>query len=394
MSDLQKKPMGIYVHVPFCLKRCNYCSFSSNAGVDKALQGQYVSTVLKEWKHYAVMGRRYQWQYETLYFGGGTPTVLDAEHLERLLAGITKTLDPAQLLEFTVEANPGTMTEQKLRLLRDYGCNRLSIGVQSFDPDYLLWLGRSHGCQEIYDGWQLARQMGWTNISMDLMYGLKDQTSKQWADTLRKALELDPEHISLYQLNVEADTPFGRRYPMDAANPLGQTYLVDEEESRCQYLLAREILLANGYNHYEISNYAKPGMESRHNLIYWSNHEYIGLGAGAAGYINGVRYTNIADLEAYARSLFGNREPRACEETITEKIAMEEEMMLNLRRAQGIEKEHFFKKFGRTIESLWSSAIKKYTSLGLMKENEKRLFLTPEGFLQSNQIIVEMIGMI
>jgi len=385
MSKTGKQSLGIYIHIPFCLKRCNYCSFYSNAGVNRSLQGQYVSAVLKEWTHYEIMGHQEDRSYETLYIGGGTPTVLDAANLERLLAGLAKSLDLSALSEFTVEANPGTIDEEKLQLLKDFGCNRLSIGAQSFDPAYLQWLGRCHGVREIYESFELAHKLGYTNINMDLMYGLAGQKTDQWAETLDEALALEPDHFSLYQLNIEPDTPFGSIYAEKGH------YLIDEEESREQYMLAREILTANGYNHYEISNYAKEGKESRHNLLYWDNREYIGLGAGASGYLDGVRYTNVDSLEAYARSLLSNMLPRAFEETITKSIAMEEEIMLSFRKAQGLDKEMFYQKYGENVNSIWEHLIKKYVNLGMLKENEVRLWLTPEGFLQSNEIILDFI---
>jgi oxygen-independent coproporphyrinogen-3 oxidase len=386
MIGQKPKSMGIYIHIPFCQTRCNYCSFYSNAGIDKPLQGQYISNVLKEFAHYAELGRRLGWQYDTLYIGGGTPTVLDIDLWERLLEGLFKELKPEDLGEFTVEANPGSLTLEKLQLLKSSGCNRLSMGAQSFDPDYLKWLGRSHTVQDFYNSWSLARQHGWTNMSLDLMYGLKDQSVDHWAQTIKQALALEPEHISLYQLNVEPGTPLAEQVEA------GQVYLVDDEIASNQFLLARELLTAAGYHQYEISNYAKPGYESQHNLRYWQNREYIGIGAGAAGYIDRSRYTNIAELEAYARNLLRNRVPRFEEEVITDELYKEETIILNLRTALGLDKADFAQRFAESIESAYGKVIKKYVGLGLMEDLHGKLRLTPAGFLQSNQILLDFIN--
>lgn len=380
---MNEKTMGVYVHIPFCTSRCDYCDFYSTVGLGAPQQGQYVSSLLHEWECYAACGIRNDWRIETLYIGGGTPTVLVPAHLERLLDGLMERFDTSRLQEFTIEANPGTLTEEKLKILRDHGCDRLSLGVQSFDPFYLKWLGRSHDVQAVYDSWAMARSMGWDNLSLDLMYGLQDQTLDHWRQTLQQALDLQPEHLSLYQLNIEPGTPMAERVAR------GDAHTVDEETARQQYLLAREVLLAAGYAHYEISNYAKPGKQSRHNTLYWKNQEYVGMGAGASGYINRVRYTNHKDLTLYTRMIKRNRVPRAFEETIDGELQKKETILLGLRLTEGVDKKAYQQCFGRTLEEDFGAVIRKHEAQGLMENREDTLRLTLEGLLLSNEILVD-----
>lgn len=380
---MKERTMGVYVHIPFCTTRCNYCDFYSNANVGAPQQGQYVTSLLNEWECYSACGVRNDWNIETLYIGGGTPTVLVNAHLERLLEGLMERLQPRSLQEFTVEANPGTLTEEKLKILRDHGCDRLSLGVQSFDPFYLEWLGRSHDVRAVYDSWDMARRLGWKNLSLDLMYGLQDQTLDHWRRTLEQAIALEPEHLSLYQLNVEPGTRLAEQVAC------GEAHTVEEETGRQQYLLAREILMAAGYVHYEISNFAKPGKESRHNTLYWKNREYVGMGAGASGYINHVRYTNHKDLLLYTRMIKRNLVPRAFEETIDEDMRKKEMLFLGLRLTKGVDKSEYLECFGRTLDEDFGAVIQKHVETGMLENDEKAVRLTLEGLLQSNEILVD-----
>lgn len=385
MEGSSQKGMGIYIHIPFCLSRCDYCDFPSNAGLGTAQQGQYLSHLMKEWQHYANLGRQLGWTYETLYLGGGTPTSLSLEHLSLLFEGLRDHLDFSQLVEVTIEANPATIDRPKLALLKEAGCTRLSFGVQSFDPVHLSWLGRAHDVQSVFEGWDMARQGGWNNLSLDLMYGLEDQDLAHWHRTLDQALALAPEHLSLYQLNIEPHTRMAERVARSQARPVG------EEMARAQYLAAKDRLEGAGYRQYEISNYALPGRESQHNRLYWQNREYIGLGAGACGYLQGIRYNNICELEAYARSLRRNRVPRQEEEVITPEIAASEGLFLGLRLKEGIDLVDYRDRYGVDLQQRHGQKIERYIKLGLMELKAGCLALTTEGFLQSNTLLLDLI---
>ena len=369
---------SLYVHVPFCRSRCRYCDFVSTAGLSRDWQERYRRALLQEFALYrdgvafeTGMGAE---GFATVYFGGGTPTFLDDDILEAIFTG----LPLRHTAEFTVEANPGTVTGGKLALLREAGCNRLSIGAQSFDDRRLAWLGRSHSAAGFRSAWESARAAGFINMNLDLLYGLPEQSLEDWRVTLGEALACKPEHVSLYQLNIEDGTPLAR---MAAA---GEPCEADEETCRRQYLLAHQVLSDAGYLHYEISNYALPGYESRHNTHYWRNGYYLGLGAGAAGYLPGFRYTNKAGLEAYVADTDAGYLPVDGSEAIDSALAWAEELMLAFRMREGVRKERFRHRVGVDPQHNYAQILDKHLEAGLLEEDGEGVYPTLEGWLQYN----------
>ena len=404
--------MSLYVHVPFCISRCYYCDFVSTAGLPRAMQERYRTALGKELALYTDGGpvrSSEPIRWKSLYFGGGTPTCLDEDILAGLFADIRRGGNPGSTpseqaqreqeaeatqvtqaissgAEFTVEANPGTLTPGKLAVLRQAGCNRLSVGAQSFDDRYLRFLGRSHRAEDFYTAWEAARAAGFTNMSLDLLYGLPGQSPAHWEDTLREALAFKPEHISLYQLGIEAGTELARR--RDA----GRFDEADEEDCRTMYLLTHRILTDAGYLHYEISNFALPGYESRHNTHYWQNGFYLGLGAGAAGYLPGFRYTNKADLEAYIADAEKGTLPVGEEDPIDARLAIAEELMLAFRLREGPDPAAFHSRHGFDFRHQYGHLLEEHLDAGLLEEEDGRIRPTVEGWLAYNSWITDYMG--
>lgn len=376
--------LGIYVHIPFCVRKCPYCDFTSYAlPAEESLCAEeterYVRLLLREAALY--QGDK----IESLYLGGGTPTCLTGGQLFLLLAELQKMFSLAPDAEITVEANPGTVGAGKLEKLREGGANRLSLGVQSFNANELHILGRIHTREDVYAAYRAAREAGFTNISLDLMYGLPGQTLEDWKSNLRSAVELQPEHLSLYQLHIEEGTPFF------ASQQRGEVQEAEEELARRMLEETMEYLSARGYLHYEISNFARTGRQSRHNTLYWQNREYIGLGAGASGYLKGVRYSNLTDLAAYSQALQEGKRPLEQEEPIDRKLAMVEEMFLGLRLLEGVPKDKFRQKFGSALESVYGEVLSRLSADGLIENTDARVRLSKKGLFVANLVFVEFL---
>ncbi len=354
---------SIYIHIPFCMQKCNYCNFISYPEKRDRISDYF--RALENETRYGLDKQKSR--YSTVFIGGGTPSTADSFYYERILS-IIPTRDDA---EITIEVNPGTITAEYLAELLKIGVNRLSTGVQSFNNETLKLLNRPHSAEEAVGAVGLAKSEGFDNISIDLMYGLPGQNFNEWVKTLYKALELDIQHISTYGLKIEDGTEFARNTPSN---------LPDEDENADMYLKTIEILTANGFNHYEISNFCKPGYESRHNLAYWDNREYFGFGVAAHGYIERVRYINKETLEDY----IANPLVKASEKELSESKIIEEQIFLGLRQLKGIDISGFKGKY--------DSIINKYSSMGLMKRENNMLMLTPQGILVSNNILAEFIG--
>ncbi|MDX9870838.1 MAG: radical SAM family heme chaperone HemW [Clostridia bacterium] len=382
--------LGIYVHIPFCVRKCPYCDFTSyvvpaDETARLAEQERYVRLLLEE-------AALYQWDkgpvplsHESLYLGGGTPTCLAGGQLFHLLQSLQQMFVFLPDAEITAEANPGTVDREKLERLKEGGVNRLSIGIQSFSVGELQALGRIHSPQDVSLACRLARQAGFTNISLDLMYGLPGQTIKDWKKNLQAAVALSPEHLSLYQLHIEEGTPFFMR------RQKGELQEAAEETARRMVEETIEYLTRQGYHHYEISNFAQPGRMSRHNTLYWQNREYIGLGAGASGYLQGVRYTNEADLAVYADKVSQGRRPTAGEEAIDQRLAMAEQMFLGLRLLEGVNKEIFRQKFGQSLESVYGETLQKLYADGLLEKTPAQVKLTKKGLFLANVVFMEFL---
>ena len=374
---MQKKPTSAYVHIPFCTQICYYCDFSKvfikNQPVDS-----YLEHLLEEFRSYDIQ------KLSTLYIGGGTPTALSAPQLEVLLDGLTKNLDLSSLEELTIEANPGDLDADKIAVLKNSAVNRVSLGVQTFDDKMLKKIGRSHLEKDIYENIDRLKLAGFDNISIDLIYALPGQTMEQVKDNVAKAIGLDIPHMSLYSLILENHTVFMNRMRRGKL-PLPKEEL---EAEMFEYIIAE--LERSGFEHYEISNFSKPGFESRHNLMYWDNAEYYGIGAGASGYVNGVRYKNHGPIRHYLNAVEeGNA--RITEEHLSQKEQMEEEMFLGLRKKSGVSIARFEEKFGRSFDGLYGEIVKDLVQQGLMQIEGDRVRMTKRGLFLGDTVAERFI---
>lgn len=379
------KELEFYVHIPFCIKKCEYCDFLSFAA-DKEQKEAYVEALRKEIREWQPQD---EYRVVSVFFGGGTPSVLPAEEIAVLLEELRQKSCFAENAEITAECNPGTLTEEKLLIYKKSGVNRLSLGLQSAQNRELKALGRIHTYEEFLESYSLARRAGFTNINVDLMSALPGQKERDWEDTLQKVAELEPEHISAYSLIIEEGTPFYEKYAEDMRmRDAGKTCrcLPSEEEERRMYKQTAAILESYGYHRYEISNYAKEGMECRHNTGYWLRTDYKGFGLGAASLLKNVRSSNTRDLQAY---LHQNRQGE--KERLTREAQMEETMFLGLRLMRGVSKREFQKQYGCPIEDIYGSVIAKLKKQGLLQSDGERLFLTETGIDVSNYVMAEFL---
>ena len=374
---MQKKPTSAYVHIPFCTQICYYCDFSKvfikNQPVDS-----YLKHLLEEFRSYDIQKLR------TLYIGGGTPTALSAPQLEVLLDGLTKNLDLSALEELTIEANPGDLDADKIAVLKQSPVNRVSLGVQTFDNKMLKKIGRSHLEKDIYENIDRLKLAGFDNISIDLIYALPGQTMAQVKDNVAKAISLDIPHMSLYSLILENHTVFMNRMRRGKL-PLPKEEL---EAEMFEYIIAE--LERAGFEHYEISNFSKLGFESRHNLMYWDNAEYYGIGAGASGYVNGIRYKNHGPIRHYLNAVeAGNA--RITEEHLSQREQMEEEMFLGLRKKSGVSMARFEEKFGRSFDGLYGEIIRDLVQQGLIQVDGDRVRMTKRGLFLGDTVAERFI---
>ena len=371
---------GLYVHLPFCRQKCFYCDFPSYAGQEGRM-AVYVEALLGELAREGAPLRAAWGPPRTVYLGGGTPTALPPALMERLLAGLREFLAAApDALEFTCECNPGTVDAAYLSLLRAGGVNRLSLGVQTFDDALLRRIGRIHTAAQARAAVRQARAAGFRNLSLDLMYGLPGQTLAGLEMSVRQALALAPQHISIYGLQVEEGTAFAR------AQAAGRLALPSDEESEAMYDYMTTALPAAGYARYEISNFARPGFESRHNLGYWQDVPYLGVGAAAHSYLDGQRYENPRGIEEYLAALRESGRARREEEPLTRATSMEEFAFLALRTARGIDRARFAARFGCELASVYADAIARMRARGFLEEDAQGVRLTPLGMKYGNWV--------
>ncbi len=364
---------GLYVHIPFCIRKCRYCDFPSYTGME-SLFDKYIDAVLREAKLYK--GQK----IDTVFVGGGTPSILSCDQINRLLFGIRDNFEFSEATEFSWEANPGTLTDEKLAALKNGGVNRLSIGVQSFCDRELETIGRIHDSNKAQAAVELSKKY-FDNINVDIMTALPGQTPESLTKTLDTALSLGVSHISCYSLILEEGTELEKMVQM------GQVELLDEEEDRQMYSLICEKLENAGYEHYEISNFAKKGVTCRHNLKYWNTEEYIGLGAAAHSFVGNKRFANTADVNEYIL----NPLEKAEETELSLSDKMSEYCMMSLRTADGINEMEFEKRFGRSFYDVYDKLPEKFIKLGLMKKNPHGYSLTRRGIDVSNSIMCEFL---
>lgn len=387
-----KNEFGLYIHIPFCRQKCFYCDFPSFAGQEKKID-RYLQALEQE---FALLRQRpYQkdgagdterkFAPRTIYIGGGTPTALNAHQLKKLLEIVQKYVAVAEAEEFTVEMNPGTVDREKLLLLQQAGVNRLSVGVQSFDDHCLKKIGRIHTAQEAVDTIELAHNLGFGNISLDLIYGLPQQDREILTQSVERALTLSVQHISIYGLQLEEGTAFQRMADM------GKLHLPTDELVEAMHDYIVEKLPEAGYQRYEISNYALPGYESKHNLSYWQDVEYLGLGSGAHSYWQGTRYENPSSIDDYISALEAGKLPATLEEQVDRQAHMEEYCFLGLRTAAGIDKNLFQQKFGVDLFTVYGRTIEKLVTQDLLQHTARGIALTPLGMKYGNQVFGEFL---
>ena len=365
--------IGLYVHIPFCKRKCNYCDFASFVPAND-FRRKYIDALVAEIKEYGKSDRR---AVDTVFFGGGTPSLLLPEELSRIMEALRSAFWISPDSEITAEINPGTLNEGILDSFLHHGFNRFSVGLQSIHENELKNLGRIHGFEDFLNTYKLLRARGVKNISVDLMFGIPEQTKASFASTLDKIIELSPEHISVYGLILEEGTPF-----FDTRDKLP---LPNEDEEREMYFLASRRLRAAGYLHYEISNFAKGGFECRHNLKYWRREEYIGVGLAAHSFLDGRRFSNSRDTESYF-----NKE-RSLEPLPEKEDESFEYAMLNLRTASGISLSEYKERFCKNFTDGKEEIINKHLSLGLIVLDGESLRLTPEGFYLSNTVLSDLL---
>lgn len=366
---------GIYIHIPFCVQKCLYCDFVSFCGRED-MHAVYIEALGRE------MARYRGTPADTVFIGGGTPTVLAPALLERLMALVLENFRPCGDAEYSIEVNPKTLSEEKLRILKAGGVNRLSIGVQSFLDSELEILGRIHSAADAYTTVELAAKAGFSNINLDLMSALPGQTLEKFQYSLARAVSLAPAHISCYSLILEEGTPLASDYAK------GRFLLPSEEEDREIYEFTREYLALHGYKQYEISNFARPGRQCRHNLKYWECGAYLGLGAAAHSYDGGaVRRENTPVLAEYC----GGEGIGKIEAVLTNADQMSEFMILGLRKTQGIQETEFSARFGKTLDQVYGQQIQKFVRGGFLQRQGGRLFLSRRGVSVSNAVMCEFI---
>ncbi len=380
-----KKEISLYIHIPFCVNKCNYCDFLSFPACTGTCKAAYINALQREMELYAKEADQYR--VVSVYIGGGTPSILSLEQIEMLMYTLREVWDVDADAEITIEMNPGTADQMKLLGYRQLGINRISMGLQTTNKEELACLGRIYNYDHFYIAWKMLREAGFDNINIDIMMGLPGQTFQSYQKTLSKVLSLRPEHVSAYSLIIEENTPFYN-------NPAVLSQLPDEETERMMYTFTKNFLEGYGYCQYEISNYAVEGRECRHNIVYWEDRSYLGLGLGASSYMSGNRFTNTADLEYYIQ--YYNDEKcvslMPLEKTVIDtKTHMEEFMFLGLRMMQGVSRQRFKSLFGKDIYDVYGTVLNKYEGMELLTVSGDSVSLTAQGVSLSNIIMADFL---
>lgn len=396
------KDIGLYIHIPFCKKKCNYCDFVSFANSEEKIE-EYINCLICEIKEVAE-NVKFQFQQKkgdlvnvrSIYIGGGTPSYIDSKYIKQILNTIRNSYDfvmaglidkQEQFPEITIEINPGTVTEEKLKDYKYSGVNRISIGMQATQNRLLTQLGRIHSYQEFKTTYLLARKIGFNNINIDFMIGLPNQTIENIKESLQKIKKLNPEHVSVYSLIVEENTILSKQIEE------GTLKLPEENKEREMYWTVKNFLEENGYNHYEISNFAKPNRESRHNMDCWNQKEYFGFGVAAHSYVDNVRFSNITDLNSYIEN-YKHNEPEknfVFHEKENYLDTMKEYLLLGFRKIKGVSKKDFENKFQLPIESIFKLELEELKEKGLILENEDTYYLSDKGIDFANLVFEKFV---
>lgn len=378
-----KKELELYLHIPFCIRKCAYCDFLS-APADEAERQEYVETLIREIQSYREEFRGYR--VSTVFMGGGTPSILTCGQMTDIFRALRDTFAIEADAEITIEANPGTVDAEKIRAWKQAGINRVSIGLQTVNDKELKLLGRIHTFQQFLDTYQLVREHGFGNVNIDLISAIPGQTLASWRLTLQTVAELEPEHISAYSLILEEGTPFYERYA-DASS----SELPDEETDRAIYEETERFLQKYGYSRYEISNYAKPGYACRHNIGYWKRTEYLGIGLGASSLIRRQRFHNTTDHREYLECVRCGNSIRRETELLSREDEMEEFMFLGLRMTEGIRISEFKEIFGQDIGEVYKTPLFRMEQAGLLEIQEGRVRLTKRGIDISNYVFEQFL---
>lgn len=370
---------ALYIHIPFCARKCNYCDFNSFVSESKIID-RYLHAIENELR--TLKGKHV---FHTVYIGGGTPSILTEPQLEKLLGDVLCCIPASEIQEYTVEANPGTLDVGKVKLLKEYLVNRISLGVQSFQDKHLQFLGRIHSGNDAKNAFTLLRQAGFENISIDLIFGCPGQSLNDWEKDLKTATELAPQHVSTYALTYEEGTPLMDNLKNEIFHEL------EEDVELEMYRLAIRYLEYSGYNHYEISNFAKAGYECSHNRVYWMNMGYVGVGAGAYSFIDGVRTSNERDVLRYIEGIKGGKDIKSFYECLQQEQLASETLIMSLRLRQGISNADFYERFGYRIDDQFGDQICKLTKNGLVSYQNEELRLTDKGLFVADTVLAEFV---
>ncbi len=387
-----RNELEIYVHIPFCVRKCAYCDFLSGPA-DLQVKTEYVEALIKEIftcpkRGVPELDAQEKYVVTTVFFGGGTPSVLEGESIERIMEAIRDSFEMAEDAEVTIEANPGTVTRDKLEAYRRAGINRISFGLQSTDNEALKTLGRIHTYEDFLESYRFARECGFDNINVDLISATPRQTIASWEEDLKHVVTLEPEHISAYSLIIEEGTPFAKLYGEGAER---EYELPTEEDERLMYYKTEEILEAAGYHHYEISNYARPGKECKHNLGYWERKNYLGFGLGASSLMDNVRFQNTDNLKEYLKNSENLQSLREDIEHLSLVEQMEETIFLGLRKLKGVSIEEIRDQYGTIFEIRYGDNVKRMEKEGLIAVENGYFRLTKKGIDVSNYVFAEVL---
>lgn len=375
--------LGLYIHIPFCVEKCFYCDFNSYKIQNKNEKKEYIKNLKKEINLYK---EEFKDKYfDTIFLGGGTPSILEGEELEEIFNDIYKNFSILKDAEITIECNPGTLTKKKLQTMKKCGVNRLSIGLQTTQNKNLKYIGRIHTYEIFEKNYKEALEVGFENINIDLMYSLPNQSFDEYKESLDKVIKLSPTHISSYSLILEENTKLHKMYE-------NKEFELNSDELDIKiYDYTIDKLKENGYNHYEISNYSKNNYECKHNIIYWKCENYLGLGAGASGYINNIRYKNVDSINDYNSLLKNNQKPIEEINKLTSKDKIEEAIIMNLRMTEGIDILEFNKKYDISFKEKYNNILEKLKYENLIIEKNNRVFFTRRGRQISNTVLIEFL---
>ena len=375
--------ISLYIHIPLCVKKCAYCDFASFAG-RMAHRDRYVQAVCREIRAQAAFfGKR---SLRSVFFGGGTPTLLTGAQIRAIMDTVRECFVLLPDAEISMEGNPGTLTRDNLKAYRAAGVNRLSLGVQSMDDGLLAAIGRIHTAAQAEEAAAMAREAGFDNLNLDLMYGLPGQSAAQWRETLQKAIALSPEHLSCYSLILEEGTPLYEAVQAGMCAALPCDNIIEEMDD-----ITARLTRENGYAHYEVSNYARPGRTCRHNVVYWECEPYLGVGLGAHSDVDGRRFYNPEDWEAYLEMAESGETARQTEGENRREDRMFERMMMGLRQVQGVDMARFEQDFSVKPEDVWPETLERMTNGGMMEKRGSRLRLTERGMQVMNGVLVELM---